>query len=366
MKPGRDHHLAMVALALIAPLSGCGLHGKPAVERKAPRTGAAAAAPVAPAAAVDPERIIAPGIVESWGGDVQLSARESGWIRQVLVREGETVRAGQLLVALDDALQRRALELAEAELAEAEAGLARVQAGATVEELRRADADREAAAARAELARADAERAARLGEAGAVPVAEVERKSAEARALTALAAGARARLEELERGARAEDRRAARARAAAARARLRQAEAAVESRGVVAPAAGTVLVSRAHAGEFYSAGAGPLLVLGDTSRLQVRLEVDEIDATAVAASQGCAIHSDGGVLLGQGTVSRIAPRMGRKGLPIESPTSRQDVRVREVFVEVSPTPGLIPGQRVWGHLSRDGQALARATTSTVP
>jgi hypothetical protein len=44
--------------------------------------------------------------------------------------------------------------------------------------------------------------------------------------------------------------------------------------------------------------------------------------------------------------------MGRRGLAIESPTARADVRVREVFVE-APTPSsslLIPGQRVWGHI----------------
>ena len=359
MKSGRRVHSSMAALAVIASVSGCGLHGKPTVERKAaPPPGGAGTAP-ARTEAVDPARVIAPGIIESWGGDTQLSAKESGWIDQVLVREGESVRGGQLLAVLDDASQRRAVELARADVAEADAALARIEAGPTAEELRRAEADREAAAARAELARSDAERAARLVGGGAVAVAEGERRSAEARALTALAAGAQARLEEMERGARAEDRRAAGARAAAARARLRLAEAALESRRVVAPEAGTVLVSRAHVGEFYSAGAGPLLVLGDTTRIQVRLEVDEIDASAVAGGAAAAIYSDGGERMAQGAVFRIAPRMGRKGLPIESPTARQDVRVREVFVEIPASSGLVPGQRVWGHVSRLDPRLAR-------
>ena len=353
MRSDRRVHPSIVALAAIASLSGCGLHGKPTVERRAaPQPGGAGPVAAARPEAVDPARVIAPGIVESWGGDVQLSARESGWIAQVRVREGETVRAGQVLVVLDDESQRRAVELARADVAEADAALARILAGSTAEELRRAAADREAAAARAELARSDAERTAQLLDGGIVAVAEAERRSAEARALTALADGAQARLEELERGARTEDRRAAAARAAAARARLRLAEAALESRRVVAPGAGTVLVSRAHAGEFTAAGADPLLVLGDVGRLQVRLEVDEIDASAVAGGAAAAIFSDGGERLAQGAVFRIAPRMGRKGLPIESPTARQDVRVREVFVEVPASSGLVPGQRVWGHVSR--------------
>lgn len=42
-------------------------------------------------------------------------------------------------------------------------------------------------------------------------------------------------------------------------------------------------------------------------------------------------------------------RLSIRGLPIESPIARADVRVREVFVEVPATNALIPGQRVWGH-----------------
>ena len=157
---------------MIASLSGCGLHGKPTVERKAaPPTGSAGLSSAARAEAVDPARVIAPGIVESWGGDTQLSAKESGWIDRVLAREGERVEAGQLLVVLDDASQRRAVELARADVAEADAALARTEAGATAEELRRATADLEAATARAKLARSDAERTARLADGGAVAVA---------------------------------------------------------------------------------------------------------------------------------------------------------------------------------------------------
>ena len=92
MKSGRRVHSSMAALAMIASLSGCGLHGKPTVERKAaPTPGGAGPSSAARAEAVDPVRVIAPGIVESWGGDTQLSAKESGWIDRVLVREGDHV-----------------------------------------------------------------------------------------------------------------------------------------------------------------------------------------------------------------------------------------------------------------------------------
>ncbi len=356
----------VAVLALAAPLSGCGLHGKPKVERKT-RTAKASGTPAAPAISAtfeaaaateepEPDTVISPGIVEPWGSQVELSPQEPGWIARIVVKEGDVVEPGQLLAVLEGAAQRHSVELAKADLAEVLAILARIETGATPEELREAKADHDAAAARRDFARSAAARTTLLHVDGAVPDAEADRAAADAQAQTALAERAEARLQEMKRGARAEDRSAARARVAAARARLQLAEANLARRRIVAPSAGTVLLSRFHAGEFHGPGAGALFVLGDVSRLQVRLEVDEIDANEVRRGAPCALYSDGGVRLAEGTVVRLAPKMGRRALAIESPTARADVRVREVFVEISATSRLIPGQRVWGHTSRAAAA----------
>ncbi len=300
----------MAAIALGASLSGCGLHGKPKVERRktdasaapAVATTSSAATPRPSAAAREPEDadVVAPGIVEPWGGQVDLSAQEPGWIAQILVKEGDVVHAGQLLATLEDGAQRHSVELARAELAEA--------------------------AARAGFARAAAARISRLHADGTVPDNEADRAAADALGQTAAAEGAEARF------------------------RLAQAD--LERRRITAPSSGTILLSRFHPGEFYSAGAGPLFVLGDMTRLQVRLEVDEIDAHDVQGGAACALYSDGGLRLAEGTIVRLAPKMGRRALPLESPTARADVRIREVFVEIPATAPLVPGQRVWGHTSR--------------
>ena len=347
----------IAALALTITAAGCIQHGRPAIERNAPTT--AAALPAA-AGAVDPEIVVSPGIVEPWDAQVDLSAQESGWIAQILVKEGDVVRKGQLLALLDDTAQRHNIELAQADLAEAEALLARIERGATLEELQQAQADYDAVAARDDFARAASERMKRLHDKGVLSDNELDRTAAEARAQSALAGRASERLIELKRGARAEDRQAAAARLQATRARLQVAQAGLDRRRVVAANAGTVLLSRFHAGEFYTAGAGPLFVLGDMTRLQIRLEVDEIDATVPALGADCAIYSDGGIRLAEGIVIRLAPKMGRRALPLESPTARADVRVREVFVEVPRTSGLIPNQRVWGHMPRTGKRASES------
>lgn len=300
----------MVALVLGASLSSCGLHGKPKVERKRHvGPGATAAAPVSrgatptsvvPASDLAGAAVVAPGIVEPWGGQVDLAAQEPGWIARILVKEGDVVRAGQLLATLEDGSQRHAVELARAELAEA--------------------------TARAGFARAAAARIGRLHADGTVADNEADRATTDALGQTAAVEGAQAR--------------------------LRLAQAALERRRLTAPSAGTILLSRFHPGEFYAPGAGPLFVLGDMTRLQVRLEVDEVDALDVRTGAPCALVSDGAQPLAQGTIIRIAPQMGRRALPLESPTARADVRIREVFVEIPATASLVPGQRVWGHTSR--------------
>lgn len=300
----------LAAFALGTSLSACGLHGKPKVERRNNvGTGSAAAAaasrgatPASRAAAEEATGadIVAPGIVEPWGGQVDLSAHESGWIARILVKEGDVVHAGQLLATFEDAAQRHSVELARAELDEA--------------------------VARAGFARAAADRIGRLHADGTVPDNEADRAATDALGQTAAAEGAQAR--------------------------LRLAQSGLERRRITAPSPGTILLSRFHPGEFYNSGAGPLLVLGDMTRLQVRLEVDEIDAPDVRVGAHCALVSDGGQPLAQGTIIRVAPKMGRRALSLESPTARADVRIREVFLEIPATAPLVPGQRVWGHTSR--------------
>lgn len=308
MKRERAVAMTLAAMALGVSLASCGLHGKPKVERrKRPPMVSAARVETAPAtgapssaAEVAAAEVVAPGIVEPWGGQVDLSAQEPGWIARILVKESDIVRQGQILAVLEEAAQERAVELARAELTEA--------------------------SARAGFAGAAAARITRLHAAAMVADNEADRATADA----------------LEQAA-AVDR---------ARARLRLAQANLARRRLAAPRSGTILLSRFHTGEFYDPGAGPLFVLGDLSRLQVRLEVDEIDASDVQSGASCALYSDGGSRLAEGTVVRLAPQMGRRGLALESPTARADVRVREVFVEISPPAALVPGQRVWAHMPR--------------
>ena len=184
-----------------------------------------------------------------------------------------------------------------------------------------------------------------------MPLADAERALSEARGQAAWLSAADARLGAIVRGPRVEERDAALARTAAAEARLAGAQTALARRSVVSPCDGTVLWSRWHAGELFGPSAGPLVVLGDM-RLQIRLEVDELDAAAVSIGASCEVFTDIGEGVASCKVDRVAPAFGRRSLLLEAPSSRTDVRIREVFVEVRGGRQMAPGQRLWVHVPR--------------
>jgi HlyD family secretion protein len=291
--------------------------------------------------------VVAPGVVEPWGEEVRVAAKEAGWIAAIEVREGQHVTAGQPLARLDDSAQQAGLAAASADAAELEALLQRARRGPTAEEREQARADRDAATARAQKAGSDAARYTRLMNEGLVSRAEGERVVKEAEAEAATAASFEARYASTIRGTRPEDLAATARRLEAARARLEAARSALERRAVLAPVAGTILWSRYRAGEFYAAGGQSLFVLGDVTRLQVRVDVDEIDVPRVSVDAQATIRVDGSPELTPGRVVWLSPKMGRKNLLVETPTARNDVRIREVLVETAAVARLLPGLRVW-------------------
>lgn len=339
-----------VWLAAVVTLALAGCHSRPTIEKKPDEAGDARHL-------IDASVVTAPGIVESWYGEVKLASTEPGRLSEVLVAEGQLVTEGEVLARLESSQQQHAVLIAESELRLAAAALAGVSA--TKEELQAAVAELQAATARAEQRWRESQRAGSLGASGVLAAEAVEQLAAAATVGDAERAASEARLLAVKRGARPSERQQLRARWESAQARLADAQAAMTRREVRATIDGTVLWSRYHAGEYYSLSAGPLLVLGDMQRLQVRLEVDDTDGELVLVGAKVVLRADGGELLGRGTVARIAPMIGSRSLSTERPTGRTDARVREVFVEAETPTTLISGQRVWGQIDRAARHAAR-------
>jgi multidrug resistance efflux pump len=210
-------------------------------------------------------------------------------VLEVLVKDGEAVRAGQPLARLDDRDLRAAVAQARSQLFEAEQALAKVRAGATLAQL---DAQIAQARADAELTAATQKRNDTLLKQKAISQLEFDESAAAyQKARENLAALQKQRDTQAQRlSPLAEDE--ARARLEQARVMLQNAEGRLKSAEVPAPMDGTVLTKPPRPGTM--ANVGDLLAkVGDTDHLLVRAFVDQPDFSAIHVGSPVQITSNG-------------------------------------------------------------------------
>jgi multidrug resistance efflux pump len=301
----------------------------------------------------DSRLVVGNGVVEPRGEVVRVAGAVSGRIAAIGVKEGEQVAAGQVLARLDDGAERADLAAAEAEEAISLAELDRVRRGNRSEERASGRAAAEQALARSSLSRGIYERTSRLHQAGTVPLAELDRARHSAEADEQAARQASAERDRILNGARSEERRAAAARLSGARARLESARVRLAQRRIIAPIAGEVLRVNHRAGEFYRPGeGGPIVELGDTRILRVRMEVDERDLGRVQAGARASIDAPAYPSRRfSASVAELGRRMGRKQIVTGDATERSDVKVLEVLLELEAGAPLVVGQRVTAYIS---------------
>lgn len=314
------------------------------------------AAPAAPAAATAkaPVPLVAPGLVEAEGDRVELGFEASGRIAELTVEEGATVTAGQVLGRLDDRIARARVARAEAAVAVARARRDAAQRGARTDEIRASAAEAEAAAAQARERGIARDRAEALLAANpdAIPLAEVDtaRGLADASAAQARAAASRASL--MRAGSRTEVIAEARAAHDAALAELEEARAYLAQHELRAPRAGTVIRRLHEVGEHVTTmPPTTVMIIADTSRLELRVEVDEVDVAHVAVGQPAwATALAFGDQRFPGRVTRVVGELGRKTQRLDDPRARIDTRVLEVVVALDNAPALPLGLRMDVHL----------------
>lgn len=294
------------------------------------------------------ERVFAPGRVEGVTREIALRPQIDGPIVRVAVAQGQFVRKGDVLLELDDAPQRHAVLLAEAELAHARAELDRLIAGAREEERQEAIATHEAKLAALHGAQQRLRRLQTLSDQRTVSQQETDDQAALVKSLAGEAAAAEARMRLLQAPAREDEVRISQAEVAAAEARLRQAQHERQQTRLSAPCQGQVLDVRAELGELAGPDSvEPTVVLADTARLFVRAFVEEYDAPRIAVGMQAEAAADG--LPDRrltGKVVRLSPRMTRKLARSDLPGERLDTEVREVWIELAEAPSMVVGLRV--------------------
>jgi HlyD family secretion protein len=259
-----------------------------------------------------------------------------------------------------------ALDRARAERAQADAQLRLVRAGARVEDVRQAEAQRAAAAsdqraAEAELASARTDEARfeqlvekRAGSAKQRDDAAARRRLAEARVRAAAdrAAAAAAALARLQAGARPEEIDAARARLAAVDAEMATLEDRRREATIAAPLSGIVTSRLVEPGELVAVGA-PLVVITDLDRAWVNAYVEAALVPALRLGQPAAVVTDAGHRL-PGTVAFIAPRAEFTPRNVQTAAERARL-VYRVKVTTDNREGILkPGMPVDVELAASG------------
>jgi HlyD family secretion protein len=288
------------------------------------------------------------GIVEPAQRETRVAAQVTAIVKQVLVKEAQTVKAGDLLVQLENGVELAQLQSAEAEASAERASLTRTLKGLRVEDRDAVDADAQAAKARAELSQGVLSRTEQLAKSGAATPDELERARRQAQQDAAALKANEARLRAAEAGSRGEDIAFQRARVLAAEAKVAQAKAQVERLAVRAPIDGEVLQVKVREGELYTfQGSEPLVVMGDTRQLRLRMDVDERDIARVAlGAQAWATADAFGTQRFPGRVVEIGRRFGRKNVRTDDPIERNDTKILEVVIQLDGNERLVPGQRV--------------------
>ncbi len=308
------------------------------------------AAPNPPAStSLGPSTVAGLGELQTPGEQVLIGTPIPGVVRSVHVTTGDRVGEGDPLFSIDARSLEAELALRRAALASAEARLARLRAGTREEDLPPARARVEAAAVAAERAQELSARAGALGP-GAMSLEEVREREFAVRRTAAELAEARAGLARLEAGAWGPDVLVAEREVDEARAEVGRVEAESERLVVRAPADGVVLRVDVREGEYVQSGDAVRtpVVLGRDGPLEVRVQVDEEDASRVvegAAAEGFVRGRERSRV--ELRFVRIEPRVVPKSSLTGSTTERVDTRVLFVVYQVVGAPERVyPGQKL--------------------
>jgi HlyD family secretion protein len=313
--------------------------------------------------------VVALGRLEPQGEVIQLAASSQGSrIAQLFVKQGDRVRAGQVIAVLDshDRLQaaleqnRRKVYVAQTKLAQVKAGAKVGEINAQKAEIARSQAQlaEDVRGKRAAVARLEAQvrttqtefdRYEKLYQSGAVSASQRdskrlefdsalqqlrEAKATRDQAAATLSAQVREAQSTLDRIAevRPVDVAAAEAEVASAIVAVKQAQADLDLASIKAPRNGQVIKVHTWPGEVV--GNEGILDIGQTDRMVVVAEVYESDVKHVRKGQPVKITSEAFDGAASGVVSEIGLQIYKKNVLNTDPTAAADGRVVEVKVQL--------------------------------
>lgn len=223
--------------------------------------------------------------------EANLGFKTAGRIREMSAQEGQKVKKGEKLAALDSAELEALVALYEAQVRETSARLAELVAGSRPQEIEQARAQLSQAEADVKKARADFQRAQMLYQNGAVSAEQMEAATRAFEVAQSQARKASEALSLVREGARKEDITAAEMRVQATRAQLRVAKERLDDSVLYAPFDGIILIKYSEAGETVGGGT-PAYKLGDLANPWVKVYVKEDKLGHVKLGEKAEVKTD--------------------------------------------------------------------------
>jgi multidrug resistance efflux pump len=309
--------------------------------------------PVPPARTPFGQTVAGAGIVEASTENISIGSALPGVVVEVFVpveKVGSQVKAGDPLFRVDDRALKATLRLQEANLQAAQAQLTKLEAMPRPEEVPPSDAKVRVAEALVAMQFDLSERATRLSPSGAMAVEDVQQRKLSLEQARRQLLQAKTENDLLKAGAWQPDKEIARASIAQAAAQIEQTRVELERSIVRAPIDGEVLQVNVRLGEFVGAPPSQALVLlGDSHKLHVRVDVDEHDVPRF--KQGTSAWAS---LRGNPAAKyplqfmRVEPFVVPKKSLTGDNTERVDTRVLQVIyaIDMKDKPRVYVGQQM--------------------
>ena len=284
-----------------------------------------------------------------------LSFEVPGRVRELKVRRGERMAAGQVLAALDDSMERPQREAKAAEARAADAQLELLKAGARGEDVRAAEAQLRGARAAEDTLKDSLDRIRKLRADGTVPPSQVDDLAGQYERARAERQAAEERVAALKAGARSQEVKAALARSSQTHAAL-DAEDARLSRFVLrSEIAGEVLDTHVEPGEVVQPGT-PVATLGETRRPYADVFVPQGELAGVRPGTAAQVRVDAASDRFRGVVEMVGRNLEFTPRYLFSEKERPNLVVRVRIDLDDPSEQLHAGVPAFAEFTREAEA----------
>ncbi|KXS41022.1 MAG: RND family efflux transporter MFP subunit [Candidatus Frackibacter sp. T328-2] len=223
--------------------------------------------------------------------EVDLVPELSGVVSKASFEEGDKVRQNELLIKLDQAIQKSQVEKAEANLEVTKARLEELEAGSRIEEIKQAEASLEQAKAQLDNASKNFERFKNLYEQNVISKSKYDSAKSKYEVAKAGLKSARQRLQLVKKGPRQEKIAVARAQVKQAQAALNSAKTQLNKTTIESPVKGVIAQKQIESGEMASVGK-PVAKIVQLSPIEFKGSISTTELSQVKVGQKAVVKVD--------------------------------------------------------------------------